>query len=363
MAPRYRRELWLAMSEHLDVEFWCDTKEQRGIKPIDLTQEKISHQQLTNISIRGVLIWQVGAIGRLLANKRRIEAVIILGEVNCLSSWLIILLCKLLSIPTCVWTHGLYGNESELKRKMRVSLCKLGSHVLTYERRARQLLIDSGIHEKRVSVIFNSLHYNRQLDIRARLCPDKKRVLRFFENPESRCLLFIGRLTTNKRLDLLVEAFSRLPTEFALLFIGDGPMLRQLRSKLEAEITAGRVFFTGAMYNEEEIAPLIYNSDLCVSPGNVGLTCIHALSYGTPVATHNDMTNQMPEAEAISHNENGFFFEHGSVDSLEESILKWFSEDRDREVLRQDCYREVDLHYNPNYQIKVFTEVLEKLRK
>ena len=44
-----------------------------------------------------------------------------------------------------------------------------------------------------------------------------------------------------------------------------------------------------------------------VSPGNVGLTAIHSLSYGTPVLTHNNFNNQMPEVESIQPGFNGYF--------------------------------------------------------
>jgi glycosyltransferase involved in cell wall biosynthesis len=43
------------------------------------------------------------------------------------------------------------------------------------------------------------------------------------------------------------------------------------------------IVFYGESYNERELAPLIALADVCVSPGNVGLTAIHALTYGTPV--------------------------------------------------------------------------------
>ena len=49
-------------------------------------------------------------------------------------------------------------------------------------------------------------------------------------------------------------------------------------------------------------------SDLTVSPGNIGLTAIHSLSYGTPVCSHSNFNNQMPESEAIINFEKWFFF-------------------------------------------------------
>ena len=62
----------------------------------------------------------------------------------------------------------------------------------------------------------------------------------------------------------------------------------------------------GETFDEAEISKLLNHADLCVSPGNVGLTAMHALAYGVPVATHNDFKNQMPEFEAITPGKTGF---------------------------------------------------------
>ena len=55
----------------------------------------------------------------------------------------------------------------------------------------------------------------------------------------------------------------------------------------------------GECYSEETNAKLIYNADLCVAPGNIGLTAIHVMMFGCPAITHNDFKWQMPEFEAI----------------------------------------------------------------
>ena len=83
-----------------------------------------------------------------------------------------------------------------------------------------------------------------------------------------------------------------------------------------------QVWFFGACYDESKIAELIFNANVCVSPGNVGLTAIHSLSYGTPVITHDSFSHQMPEFEAIIPNLTGNFFEEGNLQSMNEVIEK-----------------------------------------
>ena len=97
---------------------------------------------------------------------------------------------------------------------------------------------------------------------------------------------------------------------------------------------------------------------MCVVPGDVGLTAIHSMMFGTPVISHNYFPTQGPEFEAIIPDETGAFFEHENVDSLAEVIQKWFSEHSNREEVRHNCYSEIDNNWTPDYQIKVLKEHL-----
>jgi glycosyltransferase involved in cell wall biosynthesis len=120
------------------------------------------------------------------------------------------------------------------------------------------------------------------------------------------------------------------------------------------------VFFAGPRYEEEEIAKFIANSDMCVAPGEVGLTAIHALTYGTPVCTHRNMAEQMPEVEAVVDGRTGILFDQ-TDDSLKESIKAWFSGANDREETRRRCYEVVDQKFNPQNQVRIFREVIQSL--
>jgi hypothetical protein len=88
------------------------------------------------------------------------------------------------------------------------------------------------------------------------------------------------------------------------------------------------------------------------------LTAIHSLSYGTPVITHNDFANQMPEYEIIEDGITGTFFTKGNSNSLADAIHNWFSKNPDSNLKRQRCRMKIDQYYNPEYQISVFNELI-----
>lgn len=98
---------------------------------------------------------------------------------------------------------------------------------------------------------------------------------------------------------------------------------------------------------------------LGVAPGNVGLTAMHTMVFGTPVISHNDFKWQMPEFEAIKPGKTGDFFERNSVQSLACTISKWFTEKKDkRDKVRQACYEEIDTNWNQYYQMEIIKKNL-----
>lgn len=94
-------------------------------------------------------------------------------------------------------------------------------------------------------------------------------------------ILFVGRLTYQKNLSVLLEAFKLLPQNFQLTVIGDGPELQDL--KFKAQQLSQSVFFE------------LPRNDLNSAYANANLLCLpsrwegfpnvvaEALSYGLPV--------------------------------------------------------------------------------
>ena len=211
-------------------------------------------------------------------------------------------------------------------------------------------------------VIHNSLAYEKQVEIRQRLQPDDVYKMHF--NNDYPNLVFVGRLTKVKHLDLALETLKVLSNGgnfYNLTMIGTGEEQEELRNLAKELAVDDSVWFYGPCYDEEQLGHLIYNADLCVSPGNVGLTAMHSMVFGTPVLTHNDFARQMPEFESIKEGETGGFFIRDNVNSLADRIVAWFSaEDYNRDRIRQNCFTEIDQNWTPQFQIEVLKKQLLK---
>ncbi|HET9335214.1 MAG TPA: glycosyltransferase [Sphingomicrobium sp.] len=96
-------------------------------------------------------------------------------------------------------------------------------------------------------------------------------------------LIYAGRLDSEKRPHIVVEAFRRLPTSLGatLLLLGDGPLREQLVG-LEGE----RIFAPGYCRDRDDLAAWLASADLYVSAmadETFGISIIEAQASGLPV--------------------------------------------------------------------------------
>lgn len=369
IAPLYRTSVWTKYleSKTMELHFFFGKENNSGIQTIDFEADNLLKfkdrvHSLKNTYIKKkYLIWQNFKILKWL--KKKPSTIIILGDFILLSNWLIILLAKIKKVEVVAKGHGMYGNEKGLKLLLRRTFLRLADKHLVYEKHGKNVMVENGIPSDKIHILFNSLDYDYHVKTRKYLNElDKSSILHFFKNPQLPTLIFIGRLTNIKKLDLIIHAAKILETRntiLNILFVGSGKESDDLKNLAKENLLEGTYYFYGQSYDEEVNSKLLATSDLCVSPGNVGLTAIHSLSYGTPVCTHSNLYYQMPEAEAIKHQENGILFEQDNVISLANEIENWLLNNPNRQATRNKCYKIIDEFYNPYYQTKVLENLIE----
>ncbi len=365
--PSYRKNIWKKLIENKksDVIFYFDPIQNEGIKVEEAffsesNERKNSFKEIKNFYFFGRIIWQSKIVRECFSAT--FNQAIFLGNMNILSTWIALLICRLRNKKTILWTHGLYGNESHIKRWLRILFYSLGNKFLLYEKRGRKLMIKAGFDANKIFVIYNSLDYELQKKYFEEYQKNNiKKEFAFFKNSKLNTIIFLGRLTSAKKIDLLIKSLNKLNSKivkFNLLIIGEGPQKSLLKKIAKKGLDKNWIYFYGKTYDEPELSKLIYSSDLMVSPGNTGLNAVHALSYGTPVATHNNFNKQMPEAAVVEDQITGFFFSENDSDNLSFKIEQWFSKYNNRRTKAQRR-RIIDEKYNPEYQFKIILEALD----
>lgn len=140
---------------------------------------------------------------------------------------------------------------------------------------------------------------------------------------DEKTLLFFGRLSLEKGLDLLLDAMKLVGNEIVLKVIGTGPEEERLKNRVESEKITN-VKFLG-FKNGMELVKEIESSKATIIPSVwhevFGLTIIESYSTGTPVIGSN--LGGIPEI--INNHQTGFIFQHDDLSSLVKSINQLFS--------------------------------------
>lgn len=358
--PSYRKELWKALIslEKIKFNIYFSQKEFQGIgaSSIDLfftNSEKEKLHSIKNINLFGHLIWQRGVLWKLISEKY--DSVIFLGDMKLISNWLGIFICKIKGKKTGLWTHGIYGNEKSLKKRLRLLFLSLADNIFLYENRAREILIRHKFPINKLHVVYNSINLREQSKIYKAHVFEKKSPNEKYYN-----LVYFGRLTKVKKIDLAINAVIQLhktDKKYKLRIVGNGSQEIYLK-KLVLDANAQKfITFENAKYSENEIGQMFMESDLLISPGNVGLNAVHAMTYGTPVLTHGNFNNQMPESQIIVEGFNGLLHREDDLNSIQEKLIQWFSSSLkpwDREKIRNNLIK----YYDPIAQAKIFELVL-----
>ncbi len=356
--PHYRRPIWelLVNENKYNFNIFYSDKQLNGIKSISNKSLELKNSYLIkNYFLFGRLIWQSGVLGKII--KSNFEIVIFLGEMNILSTWIGAIISKLLNKKVFFWGHGLYGNENIIKKYIRIKFLKLADTNILYENRSMNLMLNSGFKKNQMKVIFNSLDYDLQLKLFNELESNFQNIESPFQN-NLKTVIFVGQLTKKKKIKLLIESLNIInlkKPKLNLLIIGDGPEKHRLQEHTEKYLSSKNFKFLGPIYEESLLSKYFYTSSLTISPGNIGLTAIHSLSYGTPVVSHNNLDNQMPEVESIIEGENGFLFNEDDKDDLVYKILNWISK---KEPNKRDVRKIIDEKYNQYFQKKIMDELI-----
>ena len=357
--PHYRENIFLLIDNAIGGDFAFGNS-LSGIKQINTSDFVGNVFKVENIRFFSLFSWQKGVQKFL---RQSYDTYLISGSTRCLSTFLFCLRAKLFFREKRVffWTHGWYGKETRLEKILKKFFFRLpNGGIFLYGNYARELMIKEGFNPEKLFVIHNSLAYEKQLALRQKLKSENIYHEHFGNNYPN--LFFVGRLTKVKKLEMTIKALAKCKENgyhYNITFIGDGEVKYELEKLIEKCGLTDCAWFYGACYDEAELGRMIYNADLCVSPGNVGLTAIHSMVFGTPVVTHNDFPHQMPEFEAIHEGKTGAFFENGNVESLANTIVNWFAEYKDkREEIRQACYHEIDTQWTPQFQIEVLKKHL-----
>lgn len=349
----YRRAVFLEMgkSEAISYEFAADADALDPtiavMSPGDLT---LFHE-LSNLSL-GPFLWQRRLLRTL--GRRRFHAVILLGDYRYLSTWLAAMWCRITGVPVLMWTHGWTQMESGFRRRIRLGFYRLSRGLLVYGVEAKRIGSRLGYPGHLIHVVYNSQSSVLELPMEPALRDG---------TAHSGRLLFIGRLTKRKRVDLILDALRELQDwdmPLTVDIIGEGPERESLERR--AQRLGVVATFHGAVYASENVSSLLERADLLVIPGHAGLSVLQGLAAGVPVLTHDDLSAHAPEVEAITPGLTGDFFPYGDAVALSRLIRSWIGRtEADRQASAEAALNMVRSRYTAEAQVALIDRAVAQL--
>jgi glycosyltransferase involved in cell wall biosynthesis len=162
--------------------------------------------------------------------------------------------------------------------------------------------------------------------------------------------LFVGRLQTRKRVDLLIKACAELPAHIQprLTVVGEGPARAELEN-LAREIYP-RTEFCGYRCGKE-LDAMFVSADLFILPGTGGLAVQQAMSHALPVIVGKADGSQ----SNLVFSENGWLLPTEEAFQLKDIILEALTDIPRLRQMGIQSYRIVREEVNIEKMIDVFT--------
>ncbi len=299
----------------------------------------------------GRSVWQWGAVKA--GFSRRFDTVLMMANPRDPGLWACAIAARLTGKRVLMWTHGPKSTAAagQLVRRL---WHRLATTLLFYGHRGRTLSVQAGDPPGKCHVVYNSLDYDRQRDLRQSMTPQRINAVRdeLFDRRDVPVIICICTLYAEKRVDVLLRAHAVLRKrgrETSLLIVGDGEMRERLERLAEELQIASSVRFYGPCYDERRTAELMCSADLCVIPSAVGLAAMHSLAYGVPIITDGNLDTQSPEVEAIAPGRTGDLCPP-NPDDLAATVGAWLDAHPTRDDVARECIRMVERFYRPQIQ-------------
>jgi len=240
------------------------------------------------------------------------------------------------------------GPFSNIRRSERSSLLRSLDAIIAYSNQGAEQYRQLGYPAERVYVASNAV-------APAPLIPPPPRTLEYNSQVN---ILFVGRLQSRKRVDLLIQACAALPTELQprVVIVGDGPAHDELIEL--AEKIYPSVEFVGAKH-EAELEPYFAKADLFVLPGTGGLAIQQAMAHGLPVVVARGDGTQ----DDLVRAENGWQVPPDDLGALTNILRQALADPIMLRQMGDASYRIVAEEINIDKMVEVFVHALNEISK
>lgn len=204
--------------------------------------------------------------------------------------------------------------------------------------------------------------FSRDLFVRSGLAPEKVHVKPNFLNATAArtegprdYFLFVGRLSEEKGIRFLLQAWRSNRISEHLVVVGDGPLRNEL-----ASFEGPNISLVGPL-NREQVRARYDGAKALVFPSicyeMFPMTVLEAFSRGVPVLA-SDIGGQ---SHMVHHGHNGLKFGVNDPDSLHTCVQAISADPQLRDTLSRQAMEEFTRYYSPGQNMAMLTEIYDRV--
>ncbi len=354
--PVYRRSIYEKLATRVDGRLSILTgrsDDETGV----VTTTAIEGADYTPVDARrylpspATLIWQPGVVEWLA--ERSPDVFIASGNVRILSTHRARRWARKRGIPVLGWGLGtmmLASGFEWARRPLRNRFYQGFDGIVAYSSRARNEYEAAGVPADRIFVVHNCIA-PRPTE------PAPARPSSFVDRPR---ILFVGRVYSGKRLDLMIDAVARFPKEDrpVIEIVGEGPDRDDVAAYAASKLDSEDIVFSGKLFGKE-LTAAFDRADLFVLPGLGGLAIQEAMARALPVIVGEADGTQ----DDLVRPENGWLFDPPTVDHLHHLISEAFSDVSRLRRMGDESYRIVYEELNLDQMIVELVDAANRIRE
>ena len=263
------------------------------------------------------------------------------------------LYCRRKKIRTIFWGHGinLGTPENRIKQLFYNYLHRKSDAILLYA--PDQLKFIRPEFHPKTHIAYNTINFHSLPAIDS----SKEELREKYGLTFRTIVLFCGRVTKNKRVDLLIDMFVQSENRSIGLLIVGGGLSEEDQARVEQQ---ENIIYFGAVYEPFQVSELHKLSDIFVIPGKCGLGINTAMHWGLPVLTTDVI--HAPEICYLKDGVNGFITR--DMQELAEKIELLAGDQKLRQSLsekaREIITREADISHMTSGFLQAMNFVIQQ---
>ena len=340
----YRRDVYRYLSNSKDFDFiFFGGKNYENIKTIDDLKSQTFNYFSFQLAKHTFYFFKL-AIREII--KAKPKAIVSSGvDFHLIHSFLLFFIFRIILRKKFYWwSQGTTGHQGKVGWIFRKMVYKLSSGVMLYSQAGFENLMKMKVPSRKLAVLNNCLNAEDYGFLNYDIVNRR-------EKWDSLKILFIGRITSKVDLNVLLKSLSFINSsvkrKILSNIVGGGDIAHYVKLAKDYKLE-DQVNFTGPLYGKDAHNYFL-ESDLFVYPGGIGLSIAHALSFGLPVITTDNMKLHNPEIELLKPGFNGDLYHDNDYQDLSKIILKWDQElTQNRNKHAKSCIDTVEkLNYLP----------------